>query len=70
MARLTAKDIRKLNPAERQKKMDELFNELTNVRIQIATGGGSDNPYKIRAIKRTIARILTVQREEELKPEQ
>jgi|LGVF01.2.fsa_nt_gb large subunit ribosomal protein L29 len=70
MARLTAKDIRKLNPAERQKKMDELFNELTNVRIQIATGGGSDNPYKIRAIKRTIARILTIQREEELKPEQ
>jgi len=70
MARLTANDIRKLNPAERQKKMDELFNELTNVRIQIATGGGSENPYQIRAIKRAIARILTIQREEELKPEQ
>ncbi len=70
MARLTANDIRKLNPAERQKKMDELFNELTSVRIQIATGGGSDNPYRTRAIKRTIARILTIQREEELKPEQ
>ncbi len=70
MARLTANDIRKLNPAERQKKMDELFNDLTSVRIQIATGGGSDNPYKIRAIKRTIARILTIQREEELKSEQ
>jgi large subunit ribosomal protein L29 len=70
MARLTAKDIRKLNPAERQKKMDELFNELTSVRIQIATGGGSENPYKIRAIKRAIARILTIQKEEELKPEQ
>ena len=70
MARLTAKDIRKLNPAERQKKMDDLFNDLTNVRIQIATGGGSENPYQIRAIKRAIARILTIQREEELKPEQ
>ncbi|MEE9540970.1 MAG: 50S ribosomal protein L29 [Candidatus Thorarchaeota archaeon] len=70
MARLTAKDIRKLTPAERQKKMDELFNELTSVRIQIATGGGSENPYKIRAIKRAIARILTIQKEEELKPEQ
>ena len=70
MARLTAKDIRKLTPAERQKKMDELFNELTSVRIQIATGGGSENPYKIRAIKRAIARILTIQREQELKPEQ
>ena len=70
MARLTANDIRKLNPAERQKKMDELFNELTSVRIQIATGGGSENPYQIRAIKRAIARILTIQKEEELKPEQ
>ncbi|MEE8182218.1 MAG: 50S ribosomal protein L29 [Candidatus Thorarchaeota archaeon] len=70
MARLTARDIRKLNPAERQKKMDELFNELTSVRIQIATGGGSENPYQIRAIKRAIARILTIQREEELKPKQ
>ncbi|MCK4483336.1 MAG: 50S ribosomal protein L29 [Candidatus Thorarchaeota archaeon] len=70
MARLTAMDIRKLNPAERQKKMDDLFNELTSVRIQIATGGGSENPYQIRAIKRAIARILTIQREEELKPEQ
>ncbi|MGY5861047.1 MAG: 50S ribosomal protein L29 [Candidatus Thorarchaeota archaeon] len=70
MARLTAKDIRKLNPAERQKKMDELFNELTSVRIQIATGGGSENPYQTRAIKRAIARILTIQREEELKSEQ
>jgi ribosomal protein L29 len=47
-----------------------LFNELTSVRIQIATGGGSENPYQTRAIKRAIARILTIQREEELKPEQ
>ncbi len=70
MARLTAKDIRKLTPAERQKKMDELFNELTSVRIQIATGGGSENPYKIRAIMRAIAWILTIQKEEELKPVQ
>ena len=46
MARLTAKDIRKLTPAERQKKMDELFNELTSVRIQIATGGGSEIPTR------------------------
>ncbi len=70
MARLTANDIRKLNPAERQKKMDELFNELTSVRIQIATGGGSENPHQTRMIKRAIARILTIQKEEELKPEQ
>lgn len=66
MVRLTAKDIRKLTPTERQKKLEDLYNELSNVRIQLATGGGTENPYKIRSIKRAIARILTIQREEEL----
>ena len=66
MARLTAKDIRELNPAERKKKLDELYNEMSSIRIELATGGGTENPYKIRAVKRAIARILTVEREEEL----
>ncbi|MHA1741737.1 MAG: 50S ribosomal protein L29 [Candidatus Thorarchaeota archaeon] len=66
MARLTAKDIRKLTPAERKKKLEELYDELSSVRIQMATGGGTENPYRIRAVKRAIARILTIEREEEL----
>ena len=66
MARLTARDIRELNPAERKKKLDELYNEMSSIRIELATGGGTENPYKIRAVKKAIARILTVEREEEL----
>ncbi len=66
MARLTAKDIRKLTEAERQKKLDELYDELSSIRIQLATGGGTENPYQIRAVKKAIARILTVQREMEM----
>ena len=66
MVRLTAKDIRDLNPAERKKKLDELYNEMSSIRIELATGGGTENPYKIRAVKKAIARILTVEREEEL----
>ena len=66
MARLTAKDIRELNPAERKKKLDELYNEMSSIRIELATGGGTENPYKIRAVKKAIARLLTVEREEEL----
>ena len=66
MVRLTAKDIRELNPAERKKKLDELYNEMSSIRIELATGGGTENPYKIRAVKKAIARILTVEREEEL----
>jgi large subunit ribosomal protein L29 len=65
MARLTAKDIRNLTPPERQKRLEELYNELTEIRIQMATGGGTDNPYRIRNVRRAIARILTIQSEME-----
>jgi large subunit ribosomal protein L29 len=65
MARLTAKDIRNLTPPERQKRLEELYNELTEIRIQMATGGGTDNPYRIKNVRRAIARILTVQSEME-----
>ena len=64
MAILTPRDIRKLTPTERQKKLEELYNELASVRIQLATGGGTENPYKARNIKKAIARILTIQHEE------
>ena len=65
MARLTAKDIRNLTPPERQKRLEELYNELTEIRISMATGGGTDNPYRIRNVRRAIARILTIQSEME-----
>lgn len=66
MPGLNAKEIRKLTQAERQKKLIELYNEMSSIRIESATGGGTDNPYKIRNVRRAIARILTINREEEL----
>ena len=66
MARLTAQDIRKLTPAERQKKLEELYNEMLSISVEAATGGGTENPYRIQNVRRVIARILTIQREEEL----
>ncbi|MFW9927629.1 MAG: 50S ribosomal protein L29 [Candidatus Thorarchaeota archaeon] len=66
MPGLNAKEIRKLTQAERQKKLEELYNEMSSIRIESATGGGTDNPYKIRNVRRAIARILTINREEEL----
>ncbi|MCK5388933.1 MAG: 50S ribosomal protein L29, partial [Candidatus Thorarchaeota archaeon] len=43
-----------------------LYNEMSSIRVEAATGGGTENPYKIRNVRRAIARILTIQREEEL----
>jgi len=51
---------------QRQKKLKELYNEMSSIRAESATGGGTENPYKIRNVRRAIARILTIQREEEL----
>ena len=66
MARLTPKDIRDLTPVERQKRLEELYDEMSSIRVEVATGGGTENPYRIRNVRRAIARILTIQREEEL----
>jgi len=66
MSELSAKNIRKLTPAERQRKLEELYDEMSSIRIEMATGGGTENPYKIRNVRRAIARILTINREEEL----
>ena len=64
MPGLNAKEIRKLTPAERQKKLEELYNEMSSIRIESATGGGTENPYRIRNVRKAIARILTIQHEE------
>lgn len=47
-------------------KVAGLKEELFNLRFQLATGQ-LENPMRIREVKKTIARIKTVQREEELK---
>ncbi len=66
MAGLSATEIRELTAAERQKMLKELYNEMSSIRVESATGGGTENPYKIRNVRQAIARILTIQREDEL----
>lgn len=59
-------EIRNLSTAELDEKVASLKEELFNLRFQLATGQ-LENPMRIREVKKTIARIKTVQREEELK---
>lgn len=59
-------EIRNLSTAELTEKVTGLKEELFNLRFQLATGQ-LENPMRIREVKKTIARIKTVQREEELK---
>ena len=59
-------EIRNLSAAEMDEKVAGLKEELFNLRFQLATGQ-LENPARICEVKKTIARIKTVQREVELK---
>ena len=59
-------DIRDLTSAELDQKLAGLKEELFNLRFQLATGQ-LENPMRIREVKKTIARIKTIQRQNELK---
>jgi len=65
MALLRVKEIKALNAENRAKKLRELRDELMHERGTAAMGGAPANPGRIRGIRTNIARILTVQREEE-----
>lgn len=56
-------EIRKMNPKQAEEKIGELRVELRDLRIKVKAGGKVENPARIREIRRTIARILTVMRE-------
>ena len=58
-------EIRDLSAEDLNKKLAELKEELFNLRFQMATGQ-CENPMKIREIKKSIARIKTVQRQNEI----
>ena len=61
---LRLKDIREMSSDERKKKVEELRTELSSLRTMIEAGGTIDNPTRIRELRRTIARLLTIESEE------
>ncbi|NOQ56376.1 MAG: 50S ribosomal protein L29 [Nanohaloarchaea archaeon] len=63
MAILRSRQIRDMSDDDRTKKLKEFKLELFKEKGKIDVGGVSDNPGKISEIKKTIARILTIQKE-------
>lgn len=64
MAVLRTKEIRDMKDLERKDKLYELRNELMYEQGIAAMGGAPTNPGKIRALRISIARMLTVIKEE------
>ncbi len=58
--------IRELSAAELEKKLQDLKEELFNLRFQHAINQ-LENPMRLKAVKKEIAIIKTILRENELK---
>jgi large subunit ribosomal protein L29 len=64
MPLLRTKEIRAMDAETRVKKLSELREELMHERGVAAMGGAPPNPGKIRALRKNIARLLTIASEE------
>ena len=61
---MKAKELKNLSVEELTKKQDELKKDLFMLRMQHATNQ-LDNPMRLAAVKKDIARIKTIIREKE-----
>lgn len=69
MAILKAKDAKKLDSSELDKRLGELKLELAKERANIYIGASVASPGRIREIRKSIARIQTIRGERAKKPE-
>ncbi|AAK81064.1 large subunit ribosomal protein L29 [Clostridium acetobutylicum] len=63
---MKAKELREKAPEELNLQLNDLKTELFTLRFQLATGQ-LENPMRIKEVKKSIAQIKTILREEELK---
>lgn len=63
MAILRVDEIRNMSREERLDELENLNNELIRERAIASAGGAPENPGRIGEIRRTIARIKTINKE-------
>ncbi len=67
MSILKLKDARGMEKEALDKKLSEIRLELVKELGKIRVGAVAENPGKIREMKKTVARILTIKNEKRLK---
>jgi len=60
---LRVKEIRDMSAEDRRKRLRELQTELVRLKTMIKAGGAIENPARVRELRKTIARILTIEGE-------
>ena len=63
---LRLKEIRGMSAEDREKKVSELRAELARLKTMVRAGGAVENPARIRELRKTIAKILTIENEDKL----
>ena len=63
---MQAKELKSLTSEELMNKLNDFKSELFSLRFQLATGQ-LENPMRIREVKKSIAQIKTIIREEEIR---
>jgi large subunit ribosomal protein L29 len=61
---IKTKEIREFTPEEKREKLEELKRELMHEKGVAAMGGSPPSPGKIRQLRTSIARMLTIMQEE------
>lgn len=62
---MKVQETKDLNDKDLEKRLSDLKEELFNLRFQMTTGQ-LDNVMRLRDVKRSIARVKTVQRQREI----
>ncbi len=60
---MKSKELRNLSKKDLEAKLLEIKKELIRLNAQIATGTVPKSPGQVKQIKKTIAKILTIQKE-------
>ncbi|MBR79997.1 MAG: 50S ribosomal protein L29 [Euryarchaeota archaeon] len=59
MSHLSSKEIDEMNQEQREIALEELKDEMLQLRSQQALGGSASNPGSYKQTRRSIARLLT-----------
>ena len=63
---LRLKDIRGMSAEDRAKNLSDLRAELARLKTMVRAGGAVENPARIRELRKAIAKLLTIEKEDKL----
>jgi len=63
---LRMREIRDMSSEARTEKLNQFRTELLRLKTMIGAGGTVENPARVKALRKAIAKILTVEHEDRL----